>query len=453
MDDAEQRDAIVPNVREMSAETITTPTGFSATFHWNDHDEDDAHLLATGDNGRGEVALRLEFHAQHTGHYASVEVDPETLAMALELAIEVWDDEMAAGYPREITPRAGWSMLVMARQRAYVVDDREYVRLAWELAPLEEERPADPPDEAVVSLRMGIIELESRIGSMPAELSDLAAVDDACFDWRQRYGPLTPWVVSNARVFVDCVESDALASRAQEAAATEDWRVLDMVLHTLSRDFRRERAVVEIAELAGRLVDERERRPSWRADVRRHALELRMTVEESEEYLRLHLVRFVRISLSALALEDRLDERQRLPALGAWRTLLAPDECDAGPAWRCKDTTTLRLGELMKDWSEDHLVDALEAIESHSDPVQEELRMKLVGSTLTSSSAPPPPGEIVGPGLSEAVTFRGGRSMVDGFTRIIAGLSEPPRWIDQDDIDRQRRIFTELFGLTWDQSV
>lgn len=432
----------------MPTETITTPSGFTATLRWKNHDEPDAHLLTTATDPSA-VRLRLDGHPQRTGHYASVELDPETLARLLELVVEAWDDDLASGRPRELSPRKGWSILVMTRQRPYVVEDHHYVWVVWELAPWDEERPVDPPHQVTKAYRAGILALEARTGPMPVDLSDLGAIDQPCFDSRQRYGPLTPWVVSNVRAFVSCVRSDALVSRMLAVVGTQDWRTIGMVLHTLARDLRRERALEEASELARRLVEERQRRPSWWVDVRRNALDLRISQEESEHHLLGHLGSFVSTSVSALVLEDRLEDRQLLPSLGAWRTLLAVDECDTGPAWRCSPATVDRLVSLVQDWDEERLVTALEDLELRSDPVQQELRLQLIGSTMTRAASPPPPAEIVGVGLGEAVQFRGGRSMVDGLSRLVAALSEPPRWVGQRDVQEQRRVFSDLFGVSW----
>lgn len=74
---------------------------------------------------------------------------------------------------------------------------------------------------------------------------------------------------------------------------------------------------------------------------------------------------------------------------------------------------------------------------------------RLIGSTLVRAASPPPLAEIVGPGLVEVLSFRGGRSYIDQLARLIAALCEPPAWLGQEDLAVTRSHIAGLGEVDW----
>jgi hypothetical protein len=138
-----------------------------------------------------------------------------------------------------------------------------------------------------------------------------------------------------------------------------------------------------------------------------------------------------------------------LCSLGAWRSVVSPNEDDPGDPWRCDASTTATLKRWFGDLDEDGLADAILALDDDGPPEDDELRMCLIGSTLIRKASPPPLSVIAGPGLQDVVAHRGGRAYVDQLARLVAGLCQPPTWLPDEDAERQRRRLTDLIGIVW----
>lgn len=298
-----------------------------------------------------------------------------------------------------------------------------------------------------MAVRLGIVSLEAGI-SRPVIIPGLETTEQIDFSHDQQYGPLTPWVIANARAMLGLEHIDALAVRMETVAAVAAPVVIAAALDTAAAHEPRGEAVEQVKRLALRVSRGVQDRDDWRTLVSEREVELGLSAAETGEYLGSHLDAFVSNILIACALQDVLSEQLMLCALGAWRSVVSPDEDDPGDAWRCDESTTATLRRWLADVDEDRLADMILAIDDLGIE-DSEMRICLIGSTLIRKASPPPLASIVGPGLREVVSHRGGRSYLDQLARLVAALCQPPNWLTHEEVDEQRRKLTKLIGVVW----
>ncbi len=298
-----------------------------------------------------------------------------------------------------------------------------------------------------MAVRLGIVSLEAGI-SRPVTVPGLQLSEQIDFSHDQQYGPLTPWVVANARAVLGLAHVDALMVRMETVAAVAAPMVVSRALEMTAEGAFRTGVVEAVRHVALRVCRGVQEREDWQVLVSERAVDLGLSVEAAGEHLVGHLEAFVSNTLTACALQDVMSEELMLCSLGAWRSILSPDEDDPGDAWRCDESTTATLKHWLADLDEDRFAEIILALDE--DAVEDaELRVCLIGSTLIRRASPPPLATIVGPGLRAMVTHRGGRSYLDQLVRLVAGLSQPPNWVPVDVIEEQRRKLTDLMGVIW----
>lgn len=302
--------------------------------------------------------------------------------------------------------------------------------------------------EVAVNVRLGILALEAGL-TRPVALPGLGPVDEPEFGHDQTYGPMTAWVVTNARAMLGLANLDMFAAHMELAAHAEPPEVTAMALRLTAGRVGRQDALAATQVLASRVSATVQKRRAWRDEVESRAADLGMSRRAAREYLASHLDVFVKQVLAACAIEDVLPRPLRLQALGAWRCLASPTEDDPGAEWRCSASTAAFLREFFSGMDEAALVDALNMMLVPGQPDQEAFRHRLIGSTLIRAASPPPLAEIVGPGLLDVLDYRGGRSLIDQLARLLVALCEPPTWASRDDIERTREVIASAGHIAW----
>lgn len=303
-------------------------------------------------------------------------------------------------------------------------------------------------DELAMSVRLGIVSLEAGL-NRPVHLAGLEASDQIDFSHGQLYGPLTPWVVVNARTMLGLEHVDALLVRMESVAPVAAPSVISQALDLAAGPAHRCDAVEQVGRMALRVSQHLQQRDDWSLLVAERSIPLGLSPLGAHRHFAAHLDAFLSNTLAACALQDVLSEPLMLCALGAWRSVISPNEDDPGDAWRCDDSTTATLERWFADLDEDRLADAVLALDEAGPIEDEELRICLIGSTLIRKASPPPLATIVGPALREVVSHRGGRSYVDQLARLVAGLCQPPTWLPPDAAERERSRLTDLIGVIW----
>lgn len=303
-------------------------------------------------------------------------------------------------------------------------------------------------DELAMTVRLGIVSLEACV-DRPVGMAGLEIDDPVDFSPGQRYGPLTPWVVVNARVMLGLRHVDALLVRMESVAPVASPAVISKALEMVGQSARRDDAIEQVRRTALQVSLRVQERDDWAALVADRAEPLGLSLDAAREHFGTHLDAFVSNTLTACALLDALPEPLMLCSLGAWRSVVSPGEDDPGDSWRCNEATTAILKRWLADLDEERLAEAIFALDEAGPGDDEELRICLIGSTLIRKASPPPLATIAGPGLREVVSHRGGRSYVDQLARLVAGLCQPPTWLADDDAERQRRRLTDLIGVVW----
>lgn len=299
-----------------------------------------------------------------------------------------------------------------------------------------------------VDLRLRILALETGL-VRPVALAGLEPVDEPAFGHDQTYGPMSAWVVTNARAMLGLVHLDILTAHMELAAHAEPSIVTATALKMTADGVDRSDALVATQVLASRVSARLQERRDWRIEIEGRAEDLGLSRRAAREYLAGHLRVFVEQVLSACALEDLLQPALRLRSLGAWRCLTSPTEDDPGPEWRCSDRTAETLRRFFAGMDEDALIWSLDQMLGPSTEAREAIQHRLIGSTLVRAASPPPLVEIVGPGLVEVLSFRGGRSYIDQLARLIAALCEPPAWLSREDLAVTRRQIAGLGEVDW----
>lgn len=305
----------------------------------------------------------------------------------------------------------------------------------------------DVTDDWAVKLNLGIIALETRIPES-ATMRGLER-DEVDFSHDQRFGPLTPWVVANARAMLALEELDVLAVRLEQAAMAVNPKVNEVALSIVAGMADRDEAVARVGRTAYRLTRRVTAREDWKGIVRERADEIGRSRNWTRTYLGDLLGEFIGNTLVACALQDLMNDSLTMSATGAWCSILSPHEDFPGERWRCSDSTTAILRRFFADLDEDGLVDRIMAIDDPRNTEESQQCVKLIGSTLLRNASPPPLAEIVGPGLRDLLPYRGARSLMDQLARLIAGLAQPPDTIEPADVARLRCTMTETLGVVW----
>lgn len=302
-------------------------------------------------------------------------------------------------------------------------------------------------DDWVLRLRLGIIALEERT---PEAITMRGLErDDVDFSQDQRFGPLTPWVVANARAMLALEELDIVVARMEEVAMAMDPDLNETALAMLATTFDRTGAIVRIRQMSMQLGRRLAARCSWKELAKDRADEIGRSRAWTWGYLNELLVDFIANTLAACAMQDVMSDDLTMSATGAWRSMLSPHEDFPGDMWRCTEATAQLLRDFFADLDEDGLVDRAVAIEDPRDTEESRQCLVLIGSTLVRAASPPRLAEIVGPGLCDLLKYRGARSMMDQLARLIAGLADPPDSIESADIARLRHTMTEALGVQW----
>lgn len=383
--------------------------------------------------------------------YAEMEFGAEGMSHVLDQVIAAWRaSPVRAGHPIEVEAYPGWNILVDPVSDSPTSDDTgaRVIRLQWKLAPAPPPEPVDVGSEFAIELRLGIIALEARTPDAIA-MRGLERDDAMSFDHDQRFGPLTPWVVANARAMLALENLDQLAVRVEDAAMAENPEIHEVALDMVAKMVLRDDAARRLQSISRRLSHRLQTRDDWTDEIRHRAQELDFSRTWTRTYLGNLLDRFVRNTLLACALQDVIGEQLLLSTLGAWNTVLSPDGAYTGDRWRCSDATSSTLRAYFADMDEDDLVAAVATLDDSSRSRDAELGFKLIGSTLVRKASPPPLAEIVGPGLRDLLEYRGGRSHLDQIARLIAALCEPPSWLEATEVESQRSRLTDLLGVAW----
>lgn len=309
-------------------------------------------------------------------------------------------------------------------------------------------RRVDVSPERAIEVRLGIVALEAGL-ARPVSLPGLAAVDEPEFGHDQTYGPMTPWVVTNARAMLGLAGVDLLAAHMELSSHAEPSSVTIAALQMTADRVGRTDAHEQVGALARRVSLRLQERREWREQVTIRSEDLGLSRREARAYLGEHLDIFIGKVLRACALEDVMSLSLRLQALGAWRCASSATEDDPGPEWRCSDRTTATLRAFFGDMDEDDLLSSLRHILAPLDPDEEEVHHRLIGSTLVRAASPPPLAQYVGPGLADVVSYRGGRSFIDQVARLIAALCEPPEWLGPDDLALARERVAGDREISW----
>lgn len=305
----------------------------------------------------------------------------------------------------------------------------------------------DVTDDWAVELELGIIALGTRTPeSVTMHGLEHGEVD---FGHDQRFGPLTPWVVANARAMLALEEPDILVARLEQAAMAENPRVNEAALSIVAGMAHRHEAVAGVRRTAYQLTRRITAREDWKGIVRQRADEIGRSRSWTRTYLGDLLAQFICNTLVACALQDLMNDRLAMSATGAWCSILSPHEDFPGEKWRCSDSTTAILRRFFADLDEDGLVDMVMAIDDPRNTEESQQCVMLIGSTLVRNASPPPLAEIVGPGLRGLLPYRGARSLMDQLARLIAGLAQPPDSIEPADVARLRSKLTETLGVQW----
>lgn len=310
----------------------------------------------------------------------------------------------------------------------------------------------DVSPEMAVEVRLGILALESGL-IRPVSMAGLEPVDEPRFEHDQKYGPMSAWVVTNARAVLGLAHLDILAAHMELVAHAEPSVVTASALQMTADGVNRSDALAETRALAHRVSARAQQRRDWRAEVEDRAQDLGLSRRAARDYLSGHLNVFVAQILGACALEDVMQPALRLQALGAWRCITSPTEDNPGSAWRCSDRTAEILQRFFADMDEDQIIWLLNTLFAPADPAWEALQHRLIGSTLVRAASPPPLTEIVGPGLTEVLSFRGGRSLIDQLARLIVALCEPPSWLSSGDLAAGRDQFVGAAEVVWPDSI
>lgn len=305
----------------------------------------------------------------------------------------------------------------------------------------------DVTDDWALELKLEIIVLEARIPES-VTMRGLEQ-DEVDFSHNQRFGPLTPWVVANARGMLALEEVDILVARLEQAAMAQNPKVNEAALSIVADMAHRNEAVAGVRRTANRLTRRITVREDWKRMVRERADEIGRSRSWTRTYLGDLLDEFIGNTLVACALQDLMNDRLAMSATGAWCSILSPHEDFPGEKWRCSDSTTSILRRFFADLDEDGLVDRIMAIDDPRNTEESQQFLTLIGSTLVRNASPPPLAEIVGPGLRDLLPYRGARSLMDQLARLIAGLAQPPDSIEPADIARLRRKLTETLGVQW----
>ncbi|MCL3818977.1 hypothetical protein [Aeromicrobium wangtongii] len=311
--------------------------------------------------------------------------------------------------------------------------------------PSRSARAVDVSPAMAVEIRLKILALEAaatRCVSMPG----LDRVDEPRFDHDQPYGPMSPWVVTNARAAVRLTHLDILVAHMELVAHADPPIVTATALRMTAAGVGRSDALEATLALATRVSARLQERRHWRREVESRADDLGLSRRAARQYLADHLDAFVERVLVACALEDVMTPALRLQSLGAWRCITSVTEDDPGAEWRCTDATAATLRRFFADMDEDALVWHLSAVLAPDDPDREAIRHRLIGSTLVRAASPPPLAEIIGPGLLDDLGYRGGRSLIDQLARLLAALCQPPDWLSPQDllIERDRLANWEI---------
>lgn len=306
----------------------------------------------------------------------------------------------------------------------------------------------DISPELAVDLRLRILALEAGL-LRPVSLPGLAPVDEPVFGHDQTYGPMSAWVVTNARAMLGLAHLDILTAHMELVAHAEPPIVVATALKMTAEGVDRSDALAATRVLASRVSTRLQERRDWRLEVEGRAQDLGLSRRAAREYLAGHLGVFVEQVLSACALEDVLQPALRLHALGAWRCLTSPTEDDPGSEWRCSERTAETLRRFFADMDEDALLWSLNQMLAPTGGPDETVQHRLIGSTLVRAASPPPLVEIVGPGLLDVLSFRGGRSFIDQIARLIAALCEPPGWLSPEDLAAGRNRIERMAEIDW----
>ena len=305
----------------------------------------------------------------------------------------------------------------------------------------------DVTDDWAVELALGIIALGTRT---PESITMRGLEhDEVHFGHDQRFGPLTPWVVANARAMLALAELDILVARMEQAAMAANPRVNDAALSMVAGMAHRDEAVARVRRTAHQLTRRLTARADWKGMVRQRADEIGRSRSWTRTYLGDLLDEFIGNTLVACVLQDLMNDRLAGSATGVWCSILSPHEDFPGERWRCSDSTTAILRGFFADLDEDGLVDAIQAIDNPTNNEESQQCGMLIGSTLVRNASPPPLTEIVGPGLRDLLQYRGARSLMDQVARLIAGLAQPPDSIEPADVARLRSKLTETLGVRW----
>lgn len=305
----------------------------------------------------------------------------------------------------------------------------------------------DVTAEMALEVQLGILALESGLGR-PVDVPGLDRVDNPEFGHDQPYGPMSPWVVTHARAMLGLPHVDILTAHMELAAHAVPSKVTAAALTMVADGAGRTATLEPIRFLAGRVTTRLQERRDWREEIGYRAEDLGLSQRAARRYLAGHLGAFVEQVLGACAVEDVMPSQLRLQSLGPWRCIASPTEDDPGPDWICSERTASTLRGFFTSMDEESLVGSLNLVLLPSDPDEDALMHRIIGSTLVRAASPPPLAEIVGPGLVDVLTYRAGRSYVDQLARLIAGLCEPPGWLSPNDLDAARRRFDPL-GIDW----
>lgn len=409
-----------------------------------------AHTVGLCAHGQPELAIdALPYADEPSGE---MEFGPDAMAKVLdEVALRWQTSPLQTGRPIEVEAYKGWSILVDPSPGRTITGEAtapDAVELRWKLAPPPPPTPVEVGDEHAMAVRLGVVALESCI-KRPVHMPGLELADHIEFGQDQTYGPLTPWVVANARAMLGLDHVDVVIARMESAAAAHDPNIASIALTMTAEQVVRSDGVERIGHLAQRVSRRLQERKDWGFEVQETATELGMSRQKARDYLGSHLGIFVTNALAACALEDVMTEQLTLCSLGGWRSIVSPTESDPGDLWRCEESTTATLTRFFANLDEDGLVEAIQAIDEAEHTEVAELRLRLIGSTLVRKASPPPQSEIVGPGLRDVLSYRGGRSYVDQLARLVAALCQPPFWLSDEEAARQRAMLTESIGISW----
>lgn len=382
--------------------------------------------------------------------YGDIEFQDEAMARVIDQVVTAWtENPVRQGHPIEVVAYDGWNILVDPVSDQPVIEDRGFsgILLRWKLAPAPPPALVDVTDEVAVAVRLRIIELEAR--TPDSVIMNGLEREDVSFGHDQRFGPLTPWVVANARVMLGLEEIDVLVARMEQVAIALNPKVNEAALSMIAVWSLRSNAMQRVRRMADRVVDRLTAREDWKDLVRHRADEIGRSRNWTRTYLKDLLREFVGNTLVACGMQDVMNEHLVMSATGAWRSVLSPHEDFPGELWLCSDSTTAVLKDFFADLDEDGLVECVMAMDDPTNSKQAQQVLGLIGSTLLRNASPPPLAELVGPGLRDLVQHRSARSLMDQIARFIAGIAEPPPGTDPADVVRLRRELTEAMGVRW----